>query len=186
MYHHHGPWRDRLFDDRPTCARSRLIIFRPEHGQPEVPFSWCRWHILDFHYRWGSVGPNETAITIFGGPRIISVFDVHGYHEVQRKHFFGMQIGSRTPSGLDPLFSRRLHRTRCCAGHAIALKVFTSPTSFSNLRRSFVLQVPRFLCNGERFQPSRPHQRREPREAPPAVLQLDSADPLMSSALITL
>ena len=89
-YHHHGPWRDRLFHDRPTCARSRSIIFRPERGQPKVPFSWCRCHILDFHYRWGSMGPNETAITIPGGPRVIGVFDVHGCCRAQIKHFFVM------------------------------------------------------------------------------------------------
>jgi len=23
VYHHHGPWCDHLFHDRPTCARSR-------------------------------------------------------------------------------------------------------------------------------------------------------------------
>ena len=49
-----------------------------ERGQPKVPFSWCRCHILRFHYRWGSMGPNETAIAVIGGPRVISVFDVHG------------------------------------------------------------------------------------------------------------
>ena len=68
------------------------------------------------------MGPNETAITITGGPRKISVFDVQGRAKAQIKHFFGMQDGSRTPSGLGPLLVRRLHRTRCCAGHAIALK----------------------------------------------------------------
>ena len=94
---------------------------QPEPGQPKVLFSWCICTILDFHNRWGTMGPNETAITIPRGPRIISVFDVHGCHRVQIKHFFGMQIGSRTPSGLDPLLVRRLHRTRGCAGHAIAL-----------------------------------------------------------------
>ena len=78
------------------------------------------------------MGPNETASTIIGGPRKIVIFDVQGRAKAQIKHFFGMQIGSRTPSGLDPLLVRRLHRTRCCAGHAIALKVLSSPTSFSN------------------------------------------------------
>jgi len=82
------------------------------------------------------MGPNETAITIRGGPRIISVFDVHGCHRVQIKHFFGMQTDSRTPSGLDLLLVRRLHRRRCCAGQAIALKVLTSPPGLSNFRQS--------------------------------------------------
>jgi len=60
-------------------------------GQPKVPFSWCRWHLLGFHYRWGSMGPNETASRLIGGPRVIGVFDVRGCHRIQIKHFFGMQ-----------------------------------------------------------------------------------------------
>ena len=67
------------------------------------------------------MGPNETAIAIRGGPRIISVFDVQG-RVSPNKTLFGMHIGSRTPSGLDLLLVRHLHRTRCGAGHAIALK----------------------------------------------------------------
>ena len=73
------------------------------------------------------MGPNEAAITIPGGPRKISVFDVHGYHRVQIKHFFGMQIGSRTPSGSYVMLLGQLHRTRRRAGRAIALKVLTQP-----------------------------------------------------------
>ena len=60
------------------------------------------------------MGPNEAAITIPGGPRKISVFDVHGYHRVQIKHFFGMQTGSRTPYGLGLKLVSHLHRTRWC------------------------------------------------------------------------
>ena len=119
-----SPWiLARLFVHyRPTCARSRLIIFRPERGQPKVPFSWCRCHILDFHYRWGSIGPNETAITIPGSPRVISIFDVNGCCRAERKHFFGVLIGSRTPYGLGVMVGRRLHRVRMRFGHPIALK----------------------------------------------------------------
>ena len=68
------------------------------------------------------MGPNETAITIRGGPRIISVFDVHGRHRVQITHFFEMQIGSQTPCGLYLMLVRRLHRTRRSLGQSIALK----------------------------------------------------------------
>jgi len=68
------------------------------------------------------MGPNETAITLIGGPRIIVIFDVHEYHRVQIKHFFGMQTGSQTPSGLDLLLVSRLHRMRMRLGLSIALK----------------------------------------------------------------
>ena len=83
------------------------------------------------------MGSNETAITIPGGPRKIVIFDAQRCAKAQIKHFFGMQIGSRTPSGLGPLLLRRLRRTRCCAGRAIALKVLSSPTSLSNFRAEF-------------------------------------------------
>jgi len=46
VYHHHGPWRNHLFHDRPTCARSRCRCSRPERGRPKVPFSRCRCHIF--------------------------------------------------------------------------------------------------------------------------------------------
>ena len=68
------------------------------------------------------MGSNETAITIPGGPRIISVFDVHGYHRVQIKHFFGVLIGSGTLYGLGLMVGIRLHRMRKCFGEPIALK----------------------------------------------------------------
>jgi len=68
------------------------------------------------------VGPNETVIAIPGGPRVISVFDVHGCCRAQIKHFFGMQIGSGTPSGLELKLVSRLHRMRIRLGHPIALK----------------------------------------------------------------
>ena len=75
LYLHRGPWCDHLFHGRPTCARSRCRCSRPERGQPKVPFSWCRCHILVIDYRWGSMGSDETAITILGGPLVIDVFD---------------------------------------------------------------------------------------------------------------
>ena len=74
MYLHHGPLRDHLFHDRPTCARSRCRCSRPERGQPKVPFSACRCHILVVDYRWGSLGSDEAAKATTGGPRVIDVF----------------------------------------------------------------------------------------------------------------
>jgi len=68
------------------------------------------------------MGPNEIAITIPGGPRVISVFDVHGCSRVQIKHFFGMQESSRTRYGLGLMVGGRLHRLRMRFGHPIALK----------------------------------------------------------------
>jgi len=45
------------------------------------------------------MGPNETAIALIGAPRIISVFDVHGCHRVQIKHFLGCRSALRLPMG---------------------------------------------------------------------------------------
>ena len=68
------------------------------------------------------MGPNETAITICGGPWVIGVFDVHGCCRAQIKHFFGVLVGSRTPYGLGLMVGGRLHRIRMRFGHSIALK----------------------------------------------------------------
>jgi len=68
------------------------------------------------------MGPNETAITLTGGPRVIGVFDVHGCHRTQIKHFLGVLIGSRTPYGLGLMVGVRLHRLRMRFGHPIAIK----------------------------------------------------------------
>ena len=46
----------------------------PSVGSTKVPFSACRCHILVIDYRWGSMGSDETAITIPGGPLVIDVF----------------------------------------------------------------------------------------------------------------
>ena len=78
VYHHHGPWRDHLFHDRPTCASSRCRCSRPERGQFKVPFSQCRCRILLIDYRWGSMGSDDTATATSGGPRVIGVFDGSG------------------------------------------------------------------------------------------------------------
>jgi len=67
-----------LFHDRPTCARSRSRCSRPERGQPKVPFSACRCHILVVDYRWGSLGSDEAATATTGGPRVIDVFAGNG------------------------------------------------------------------------------------------------------------
>jgi len=68
------------------------------------------------------MGPNETAIAIPGGPRVIAVFDGSGCCRAQIKHFLGVLIGSRTPHGLGLKLVRRLHRIRRSLGHSIALK----------------------------------------------------------------
>ena len=94
-----GRHRPRHYDRR-TCARSRSRCSRPERGQPKVPFSACRCHILVIDYRWGSMGSNETATATTGGPRVIDVFDGNGCHRDQIIYFFRWQIGPRTPSGI--------------------------------------------------------------------------------------
>ena len=91
---------------------SRSRCSRPERGQPKVPFSACRCHILVIDYRWGSMGSDETAITIPGGPRVIDVFYGDGRHRVQIIYFLWMQIGSRTPSGIGLESGGRLRRMR--------------------------------------------------------------------------
>ena len=58
------------------------------------------------------MGSDETAITIPGGPRVIDVFDGNGAPSGQIIYFFGMQIGSRTRSGIGLGSSSRLHRMR--------------------------------------------------------------------------
>ena len=50
----------------------------PSVGSTKVPFSACRCRILVLDYRWGSIGSDETAITIPGGPRVIDVFCGNG------------------------------------------------------------------------------------------------------------
>jgi hypothetical protein len=67
------------------------------------------------------MGPNETDILLIGGPRVISVFDVHGCCRAQIKHFLGVLIGSRTPYGLGLKLVSRLHRMRRSLGQSIAL-----------------------------------------------------------------
>ena len=60
------------------------------------------------------MGPNETTIAICGGPRVIGVFDIHGCHRAQIKHFWGAQIASRTSPGLGLMMGSRLLRMRRC------------------------------------------------------------------------
>jgi len=74
------------------------------------------------------MGSNETAITIPGGPRVISVFDVHGCCRAQINHFFGALIGSRTRYGLGLKLVSRLHRMRRSLGQPIALKALDHRT----------------------------------------------------------
>ena len=58
------------------------------------------------------MGPSETAITIPGGPRVITIFDGAGRHRVQIIYFFRMQIGSRTPSEIGLVSDSRLRHMR--------------------------------------------------------------------------
>ena len=58
------------------------------------------------------MGSDETATATTGGPRVIDVFDGNGCHRVQIIYFFRMQIGSRTPSGIDLVSDSRLVRMR--------------------------------------------------------------------------
>ena len=68
------------------------------------------------------MGSSETAITLIGGPRVSSVFDVHGCQRAQIKHFFGMREGSRTRYGVGLMVGSHLRRMRMNSGHPIALK----------------------------------------------------------------
>ena len=47
------------------------------------------------------MGSDETATATTGGPRVIDVFSGNGCHRAQIIHFFRMQIGARTCSGID-------------------------------------------------------------------------------------
>ena len=58
------------------------------------------------------MGSNETATATTGGPRVIDVFDGNGAPSGQIIYFFGMQIGSRTPSGIGLGSGSRLGRMR--------------------------------------------------------------------------
>ena len=66
-----------FMNDRLTLATD-TDYHGPSVGSIKVPFSWCRCHILVVEYRWGSMGSNETAITIPGGPRVIDVLTGDG------------------------------------------------------------------------------------------------------------
>ena len=58
------------------------------------------------------MGPNETAITIPGGPRVISVFDGDGALSGPNDTLFGGLIGSRTSLRVGLMVGSRLHRMR--------------------------------------------------------------------------
>ena len=62
------------------------------------------------------MGSDETAITIPGGPRVIAYLTVTGCHRDQIIYFFGMQIGSQTPSGIGLRSGTRLDRMRRILG----------------------------------------------------------------------
>jgi len=88
----------------------------PSVGSTKVPFSWCRCHLLAVDYRWGTMGPDETAMATTGCPRVIPYFTGTGCYRVQIIYFFRMQIGSRTRSGIGLGSGGRRHRMRRCLG----------------------------------------------------------------------
>ena len=105
-----------MFHDRRTYASSRYRCSRPKRGRPKVPFSWCICHILLVDYRWGSMGSNETAITIPGGLEKFTFFTATGRHRAQILYFLWIQIGSRPPSGIGLRSGGPLRRMRQCLG----------------------------------------------------------------------
>ena len=62
----------------------------PSVGSTRVPFSWCSIHILVVDYRWGSMGSDETAITIPGALEKLTFFTGTGRHRGQIIYFFRM------------------------------------------------------------------------------------------------
>ena len=58
------------------------------------------------------MGSDETAITIPGALEKLTFFTGTWRHRDQIIYFFGMQIGSRTPSGIGLGSGRRLRRMR--------------------------------------------------------------------------
>ena len=91
-------------------------VHAPSVGSTKVPFSWCRCHLLVVDYRWGSMGSDETATATTGGSRVIPYLTGTGRHRVQIAHFFRMQIGSRTRSGIGLGSGSRRRRMRPCLG----------------------------------------------------------------------
>ena len=84
----------------------------PSVGSTRVPFSWCRIHILVVDYRWGSMGSDETAITIPGALEKLTFFTGTGRHRVQIIYFFWMQVAPRALSGVGLVVSCRPRRIR--------------------------------------------------------------------------
>jgi len=58
------------------------------------------------------MGPSETAITIPGALEKLTFFTGTGRHRAQIAHFFRMQIGARTPSGIGLRSDGPLRRMR--------------------------------------------------------------------------
>ena len=62
------------------------------------------------------MGSDETAITITGALEKLTFFTGTGCRRVQIAHFFRMQIGSRTASGMGLGSGSHLRRMRQCLG----------------------------------------------------------------------
>ena len=110
--------RDR-FHDRRTYARSRCRCSRPEHGQPKVPFSLCRCHLLVIDYRRGSIGSDETATATPGGPRVIAVFRGNGAPSGPKAQFLWWQIGSWRLLKVGLVVGKRVYRIRRRCGSLV-------------------------------------------------------------------
>ena len=75
--------------DRPARGPD-ADVHVPSVGSTRVPFSWCRIHILVVDYRWGSMGSDETAITIPGALEKLTFFTGTGRHRGHIIYFFRM------------------------------------------------------------------------------------------------
>ena len=94
----------------------------PSVGSTRVPFSWCSIHILVVDYRWGSMGSDETAITIPGALEKFTFFTGTGRHRVQINRFLWVQIGSWRSLGVGLVVGTRLYRIRRRLGVPRALE----------------------------------------------------------------
>ena len=99
-----------MIDRLARCPDADVHV--PSVGSTKAPFSWCRCHILVLDYRWGSIGSDETAITIPGALEKLTYLTGTGRHRVQIIYFLWIQIGSWTPSGIGLVSDSRLVRMR--------------------------------------------------------------------------
>ena len=94
----------------------------PSVGSTKVPFSACRCRILVFDYRSGSIGSDETAITIPGALEKLTFFTGTGRHRGQMTRIFRGQLGSWRSLGVGLVVGSRLRRIRRRLGPPRALE----------------------------------------------------------------